>query len=101
MRTSGKPVWQKKLAMERIECLFKTAELSFKEKPEESHRYVQLARKIAMRYNLKMPEKFKRKFCRKCNMYLKPGVNCTIRAKNRVVVIKCLECGAVKRYPYK
>lgn len=93
-RISRKPEWQKRLAEKRVERLFDIADDSFDKKPDESHRYVQLARKIAMRYNIKI----KRKFCRKCDRYLKPGVNCRIRIKDGYTVVKCLECGTTRKY---
>ena len=40
------------LGMERINKLFEQAKSEFESHPERSHRYVALARKIAMRYNI-------------------------------------------------
>ena len=44
--------------------LFKQAELRFKKQPELSNRYIELARKIAMKYKVKIPRELKRKFCK-------------------------------------
>ena len=96
-----KPAWQKRLASERIERLFELAEEDFSKKPENSRRYVKLARKIAMRYNIKLGSGLKRKFCRKCSAYLKYGTNSTRRIKKRVVLIRCWGCGNVERIPVK
>ena len=98
-----KQIWQKRIGSERVRILFELASQEFKNHPERSNRYVQLARKIAMRYNIRMPRELKRKFCKKCYKYLMPAVNCRIRAsaKQRSVIVKCLECGNVMRYPYK
>jgi RNase P subunit RPR2 len=30
-----------------------------------------------------------------------PGRNCTVRVRSRMLVIRCLECGAVRRFPVK
>ena len=65
-----KPEWQKKVARERIETLFIKAGEIFSEKPERSHRYVEMARKIAMRYNVRIPSGLKKRFCKKCYKYL-------------------------------
>jgi len=98
-----KPKWQQEIGMERIERLFSLAEKEFPKNPSRSHRYVSLARKIAMRYNIRLPQEFRRSCCRKCYKYLKPSINCRVRAsaKQRAVIITCLECGHVMRHPYR
>ncbi len=94
---------KKRIGLERIKKLFVLAEKNFRLKPEYSHRYVQLARKIAMRYNIRMPKHLKRRFCKKCYRYLVPGKNSEIRTRGeqKAVTVKCMECGNVTRYPYK
>lgn len=102
-RFSVKPTWQKIIALERIKILFGLASKEVKRNPARSHRYVELSRKIAMRYNVKMPKSLKRRFCKKCYRYLVPGINCRIRARQaqRAVIVKCIDCGNVMRYPYR
>ena len=102
-RPSRKPVWQRETGVERIEKLFALAEKEFDKHPERSHRYVFLARKIAMRYNIRIPGLLKRRFCKKCYKYLKPSINCRVRTRSsqQAVIVKCLECGHVMRYPYR
>lgn len=99
----GKPKYQIKIAKERIEILFEQAEKEFKEHPERSHRYVEIARNIAMRFNLSIPKKYRRKFCKNCYKYLMPGENCRVRldSKRSKKVVKCEECGEIMRFPYK
>lgn len=103
MSRRKKPKYQKEIARERIEILFHQAEKRFSSRPELSHRYVELARKIAMRYNIKIPKELKRMFCSNCYRYLKPGVNSRVRtrAQQEAVTVKCLECGNIMRYPYR
>jgi len=91
----------KKLALERIEILFKEAESNFKKHPERSHRYVKLARKIAMKLNLKIPSNLKRKFCKHCYKYLKPGINSQVRIHKSRLIILCKECKKYMRIPLK
>jgi ribonuclease P protein subunit RPR2 len=102
-KPSRKQAWQKEVGSERIKLLFDLASQEFKKHPERSNRYVQLARKIAMRYNIRMPKGLKRKFCKKCYGYLVPGTNCRVRTRTeqKSVIVKCLECGNVMRYPYR
>ena len=66
-KPSRKQEWQKKIASERINILFRLASEEFKKHPERSNRYVELARKIGMRYNVRIPKLLKRRFCKKCH----------------------------------
>lgn len=92
----------KKIARERISILLKLAEAEVSEHPERSKRYAELARTIGTRYKVRLPKKYKRRICKKCRAYMKPGVNCTVRLvpKERCVVWRCSECGKERRYPY-
>ncbi|MEM7815659.1 MAG: ribonuclease P protein component 4 [Candidatus Aenigmatarchaeota archaeon] len=103
IRRSKKPKWQQRIAMERVERLFSLADEEFGKKPERSNNYVALARKIAMRYNVRIPPELKRRFCKSCHKYLKPGINSRVRTspKQRAVIVTCLECGKIMRHPYR
>jgi ribonuclease P protein subunit RPR2 len=100
-RRSGKPEWQKRITRERILKLFEEAE-GRRERPGFAKRYVDMAVKLSMRYNVSIPSHLKRRFCRKCHSYLASG-NSTVRTnpKQRAVIVKCGECGNVMRYPYR
>ena len=90
---------QKKIARERIIILFQEAEKRFLTNPELSHRYVALARKIAMKVKTRIPPEFKRNYCKHCYKYLKPGINARIRTRDSKVIISCLECKKFTRIP--
>ncbi|HDH91385.1 MAG TPA: hypothetical protein ENF38_00360 [Candidatus Aenigmarchaeota archaeon] len=98
-----KPLWQKRIAKERIKILFDLAEKEIDKNPERSRRYIELMRKIGKRYNVRLPKKIKRKFCKSCNTFLKPGKTARIRidSKKKAVIVKCLYCNKIYRYPYK
>ncbi len=95
-----KPKIHRDIAIERIHELFEQAELTFKKSPEFSNRYIQIARKIAMKYKIKIPKELKRRFCKHCYTYLVPSVNCTIRLTNQKVVYTCKNCKKHMRFPY-
>ena len=103
MRKSQKPDWQTKIAKERIEILFSLAEKEFKRYPERSKRYVELARKIGLRYNVRLSKDDKRKFCKICNTLLKPGVSSKVRLdkSTKTINVQCLNCEKIYRFPYK
>ena len=88
------------IALERMEILLNHAEEEFALHPERSHRYVEMAWKIATKYNLKIPSSWRGRFCKNCHRFLKPGSNCQIRLQDSMVNIKCLECGEIMRKPY-
>jgi len=102
-RSRKKPEKQIKIAKERIRILFERAGDEFQKNPELSHRWVRMARKIATRYNLRLPKELKRRFCKKCLRFLVPGKNCRVRTnpKQQAVIVKCMRCGNIMRFPYR
>ncbi|MCX6815840.1 MAG: ribonuclease P [Candidatus Aenigmarchaeota archaeon] len=92
-----KPDYQIKLAKERIDILAKEAEKAHAENPKMARRYYKLAKKIGMRYNVKIPTVVKRKFCKWCFSFLSEGW----RLKKGVMRNTCKTCGKHIRYPYK
>lgn len=92
---------RQRIAIERIHRLFSEAEKMAKEnRMELCRRYVEIARKISMKYLVRIPRVYRLRYCKKCLSYLVPGKNCRIRLKKRKVVLTCLNCGNKKRYPY-
>lgn len=94
-----KPAWQVRIAKERIEILFRLARQELERHPERSRRYVQLARRIGMRYNVRL-RKFRREFCKACNTLLIPGKTSSIRLHEKLKIVKCLHCNKVYKIPY-
>ncbi len=90
---------QKQEAIEEIARLFELASKPLYRKYAD--RYVQIARKIAMRFNIKLPQELRRKFCHNCYAFLKPGKNCQIRLSKKKMSILCLKCGKRTRIGYK
>jgi len=84
---------RREIALERIYRLFEVAEAEFKEMPERSKRYVQMARKISTRNKAPIPTELKRKFCRKCGALLVKGKNAEWKEAEKWVEISCGECG--------
>ena len=102
-KPSTKPAWQKETVRERVRILFRQAENEFRAHPERSHRYVGMAVKLCMRYNVNMPPELRKRFCKSCKSYLVPGENSRIRTSpaQKAVIVTCLECGSVSRHPYR
>lgn len=100
MQRSAKPDWQQKIAKERIDILFGLAEKNLNMNLKRSQRYVELARKIGTRYNVRFSKEAKRKFCKNCNTLLK-GTKAKVRTEGKSLIIKCQNCNKIYRYPYK
>ncbi|MBI2076529.1 MAG: hypothetical protein HYT72_04755 [Candidatus Aenigmarchaeota archaeon] len=98
MRSRNKPEYQLKIAAERIELLFKEAAKAAN--PEMAKNYVRLAKKIGMRYNVRIPKKFKRMYCKYCFSFLAPD-NSKMRLKGGRLNVKCFSCNKTMRYLYK
>ncbi|MBS3126235.1 ribonuclease P [Candidatus Woesearchaeota archaeon] len=88
------------IAKGRIQILFDEAKKRFSSRPELSNRYVQLARRIAMKYKVKIPSELKKRFCKHCHHYLVPSKNCRVRIRNRKLVYYCIHCRNYMRFPY-
>ena len=92
---------ERKIAAERIDILFKAASEIYKTDPSLSRRYVELSGKIAMKYRIKIPKRYKLNYCRKCMSYLYPGENTRTRINNGKISVTCRNCGYIRRYPVK
>lgn len=92
----AKPEYQLRIAKERIKILFNEAEQA---EPELAKRYMKLAKKIGMRYNVRLGT-LKRRFCRHCFSFFAAG-NSRRRMKSGIMNVTCLGCGRITRYPYK
>jgi len=101
-RRSKKPTDQIQIATERIEILFEQAEGAFSSDPGLSDRYVDIARKISMKYNVPIAQKYKKRFCKHCKRYLVYGANARVRldSKGKCVLITCENCGKKMRSGY-
>ncbi len=91
----------KKIAMERIYDLFEEAEKAYKKNHQLANRCIQLARKIQMKYKVRMPAELKRKFCKHCLHFLVPSLNCRVRLQKNHIVYYCLDCKKFTRFVHK
>jgi ribonuclease P protein subunit RPR2 len=97
----GRKPFNVDMAEQRIRRLFKLAAEAFPARPDLSNRYVDIARRISMRHRVSIPREFKRNVCKECHSFLVPGANSRVRIDGNNVVITCLKCGSIKRYPYR
>lgn len=92
---------ERKIATERINILFSLADkYALEGKIQRANRYAQLAWKIGMRYNVSVPGYLKKRYCRGCGSYLRPGVNSRVRLTGDRITMTCQNCGRSYRYPF-
>jgi len=89
------------VATERFQILLDQAKKMASTDEKLSRRYVDLARRISSRTKVRIPRESKMYLCKGCGLALVSGHNAKIRlhAHTTGIVISCLSCGAVKRYP--
>ncbi|MCX9013722.1 MAG: ribonuclease P [Candidatus Methanoperedens sp.] len=92
--------WAKDMAHQRINRLFELAASEFDTHPERSNRYVNLARRLSMRYRVRMPDELKPMICKHCHSYLVQGKNARTRLQGKRITTTCLICGKQMRHPY-
>jgi RNase P subunit RPR2 len=94
------------IALERISFLFGQAQLVFSANPPLAHRYIHIARRLAMATRLHIPPGLKRYVCHGCKHFLVPGANMRVRTHHRkhygsYVAVTCLDCGHITRYLFR
>lgn len=94
----------REIALERIKKLFSLAIEMIHERPDLAQRYVEIARRIAMRVKIRLPRETRLLVCRHCKRFIFPGVSSRIRIQPRRephIVITCLYCGKHMRRPLR
>jgi len=91
---------ESRIAKERVVYLIKRAEEWKNKDYELARRYVELAKRIAMRYRVRIPKELKTIYCKKCLYPYKEG-KFRVRVRKRRVIITCLNCGFERRIPIR
>ena len=91
---------QKHIARARVRRLIELADKNFSKYPKRACHYIELARKVAMKARVRIPSDLKKKFCKHCYRFLRPGVNCRVRTKGSKVIYYCFNCKKYMRFPF-
>ncbi|HKN07524.1 MAG TPA: hypothetical protein VJ021_08020 [Thermoplasmata archaeon] len=87
-----------RIARDRVSTLFALAEReSLGRHPELADRYVNLARRIGMRYNVRLLREYRELYCRTCSTYWVEGRTVRTRLRSGRRVRTCLRCGRQRR----
>ena len=83
-----------------MRILIDNAVSNARENPDLARRQAQLARKISTKHRVRMPYEIRMMFCKKCKMFVAPGVNARIRLGGcpvKSIRITCSFCGHIYR----
>lgn len=94
------------IAIQRIDKLLNLAyECARAGRIEDSRRYVEIALRVSRRCRVRIRRFWRRFICKRCHVMLVPGITGRFRVrsegKGSRVVVTCLMCGWIKRYPIK
>ena len=89
----------KELAKERANILIETVLKTSKDDMELAERQASMARKICMKFNVRLPYDKKQIYCKGCKKLIIPGKNSRVRLgfKPKALKITCLRCGHIYR----
>jgi ribonuclease P protein subunit RPR2 len=87
-----------RIARERIDDLFALAEREAAAgHPGLADRYVELARRVGMRYNVRVLPEYRELHCRGCAAFWVEGRTVRTRLRGGLRVRTCLRCGRMRR----
>jgi ribonuclease P protein subunit RPR2 len=90
---------ERALARRRMERLLALADEEASARPDRTRRYVDLARRIGMRYQEPLPRAWRGRVCRGCGDLLVAGLNARVRLRAGHRSVTCEGCGRVARRP--
>ena len=91
-----------RIAGERIADLFALAEReAVASHGDLAHRYVVIARKVGMRYNVRLLREYRELYCRTCSVFWVEGRTVRTRLRSGRRVRTCLACGRERRTPVR
>ncbi|XP_013393903.1 ribonuclease P protein subunit p21 isoform X1 [Lingula anatina] len=94
-------------AFQRMNFLYQAAHHALASNPDNVEMvrfYTHSLKNIAKRKVLRLDPSLKRTMCKRCSMLLVPGVSATVRVRGKGlkrVIVKCVECKLLKRFPLK
>jgi len=88
----------KRLALKRINILYKKALEEYNQNPELSRRYIFLLWKIKQKAQIRLPQNLRNKFCKRCFTPWIIGKTLSVRIRRGRIILRCKYCNYVKRF---
>ncbi len=88
------------LIIERMQILIQNAVSNARKNPELAERQASLAKKMSMKYRVRMPYDLRMNFCKKCKKFIVPGFTARIRigrSNIKSIRITCKFCNHTYR----
>ncbi len=94
------------LVLQRIRHVYSLAlEEARKGNIDYSAELGQYIKKLSRESGIRLPREIKRGICKRCGVPLIPGITARVRLQTQgafsYIVITCVRCGWIHRYPYK
>ena len=91
---------KKEMATQRILSLFNSAVSNVRNDPKLAEKQAHAARKISMKFKIKMPWSIQSSFCKKCKKFIVPSVTSKVRigrSNVKSIRITCVFCNHTYR----
>lgn len=93
----------KDIARESMYLLFDESLKALRRGDKElARRYIEIMTRLSMKARVRLRRDIRRRVCKRCGIPLVPGLTSSVRVRGRgkrlLLVVRCLECGHVKRY---
>jgi ribonuclease P protein subunit RPR2 len=90
---------KKEIATKRIQILFHNALFNAKNNPVLAQKQAEIAKKISMKFKIKIPFEVSFSFCKICKKFIAPGIASKIRlgSKPKSIRITCSYCNHTYR----
>ena len=90
---------KKQIAIKRMEILFNNALSNAKNNPGLAQKQAEIAKKISLKFKIKMPFEVSSSFCKNCKKFIAPGIASKIRlgSKPKSIRITCTYCNHTYR----
>ena len=88
------------LVLERMQILVHKAISNARKNPELAQRQASLAKRLSMKYRVRMPYELRMSFCKKCKKFIAPAINARIplgRSDVKSIRITCNFCNHTYR----
>ena len=92
---------QKAVAVSQVDVIIAGALKTAKDDIALAKQQAAIARRICLKFNIRLPYQKRQLFCRGCKTFIVPGINSRVRTskKQKMLLLTCLECSHIYRRP--
>ncbi|MBI2127202.1 MAG: RNase P subunit [Thaumarchaeota archaeon] len=94
---------QKVVASQEVNSILEQAVETAKTDIELAKKQAAIARRICLKFNIRLLYEKRQLLCRGCKQFIVPGINARVRisSKPRMLILTCLDCKHTYRRPLK